>query len=79
MSYMQEMDAWLEKTLAAVPTRDRQETKRLIKAKLLESYRNGQKAGEKPRATWENLKEVLMGAGFAPEDAEAYIESLKHG
>ena len=52
MSYMQEADAWLEQVLEpSVPGETEQvwkaRTKESIKRKLLESYRNGQKAGPK--------------------------------
>lgn len=50
MSYMQEADAWLDKLLAAIPEKERRDAKRAIKAKLLESYRNGERSREKPPA-----------------------------
>ena len=56
MSYMQEMDQWLEDILADVPREKRAEVKNDIKDALLTSYRNGQnapKTGERPpRGQW---------------------------
>jgi site-specific DNA-methyltransferase (adenine-specific) len=56
MSYMEEVDRWLETLLADVPEDKRFEVKRAIKDRLLESYRNGQNApatGERrPRGEW---------------------------
>ena len=48
MSYMQEADAWLEQVLEPTDPTESEErwkarTKEVIKAKLLESYRNGQR------------------------------------
>jgi hypothetical protein len=55
MSYFDEVDAWL--TAVLLPTDEEGEeewfarVKKQIKAKILESYRNGQKAGEPPAKT----------------------------
>jgi len=50
MSYMQEVDAWLTQVLTTLESGESEahwleRVKPQIKAKLLESYRNGQKAG----------------------------------
>jgi hypothetical protein len=47
MSYMQDIDRWLDGLLAALPEDARTEAKRAIRAKILESYHNGQAAGPK--------------------------------
>jgi hypothetical protein len=44
MSYMQEVDQWLEDILSDVPAAKRPEVKSDIKDALLHSYRNGQSA-----------------------------------
>jgi hypothetical protein len=47
MSYMQEIDRWLDDLLADhLPEGNLQSAKRHIREKLLESYRNGQAAGQ---------------------------------
>jgi hypothetical protein len=46
MSYMQEIDAWLEDILRALPDDALAIAKTEIKAKLLDSYRNGLKAAQ---------------------------------
>jgi hypothetical protein len=48
MSYMQELEARLERLLSGIPEKDI--IIREVKAIALESYRNGQKAGA-PKAT----------------------------
>jgi hypothetical protein len=49
MSYMQEIDRWLDDLLAEhLPEGNLQSAKRQIREKLLESYRNGQAAGASP-------------------------------
>jgi hypothetical protein len=56
MTYFQEIDAWLS-TILLGGTEDEtdeqwfQRIKKEIKQKILESYRNGQKAGLSPKAT----------------------------
>ena len=50
MSYMHDIDRWLDGLLAALPDDARADAKREIRAKLLDSYRNGQAAGPKPSA-----------------------------
>jgi hypothetical protein len=56
MSYMQEMDQWLENILSDLPIEKRAEIKQDIKDALLTSYRNGQSApksaAERPRGQW---------------------------
>lgn len=42
MGYMQEVDRWLDTVLAGLEPQRLPEAKRLIRAKILESYRNGQ-------------------------------------
>lgn len=49
---MQEVDAWLDRVLYDLPEKQRQEPKRLIKAKLLESYRNGQESRDSGTKKW---------------------------
>lgn len=44
---MQEVDAWLEELLEALPEESLSEAKTEIKAKLLESYRNGLSARDR--------------------------------
>jgi hypothetical protein len=46
MSYMQDIDRWLDALLAVLPDEQRAGAKQQIKTKLLESYHNGQAAGE---------------------------------
>jgi hypothetical protein len=41
MSYFKEIDAWLDGLLAPLPEAEREDAKREIKDKILESYRNG--------------------------------------
>lgn len=49
MSYMQEVDRWLDDLLADhLPEGNLKSAKEQIRAKLLESYRNGQAAGASP-------------------------------
>lgn len=53
MSYFQELDAWLTAVLIATEDDHNEEewfarVKKQIKDKILESYRNGQKAGPEP-------------------------------
>jgi len=50
MGYMQEIDRWLDGLLAGLPQDARNEAKRAIREKILESYHNGQAAGPKPPA-----------------------------
>ncbi len=56
MSYMQEMDQWLENILSDLPVEKRAEIKHDIKNALLTSYRNGQSAPKSgagtPRGQW---------------------------
>jgi hypothetical protein len=56
MSYMQEMDQWLENILSDLPVEKRAEIKHDIKNALLTSYRNGQSApksgADRPRGQW---------------------------
>jgi hypothetical protein len=52
MSYMQEAEAWLDEVLKDLPEKQRQEPKRLIKAKLFESYRNGQESRDPSTKKW---------------------------
>ena len=52
MGYMNEVDAWLVEVLKHLPIDHLDEAKREIKAKILESYRNGLKA--KPRKVAKN-------------------------
>jgi len=56
MSYMQEMDQWLEDILSDVPQEKRPDVKHQIKDALLTSYRNGQKAAQtgqdRPKGQW---------------------------
>lgn len=51
MSYFNETDAWIEELLNIIlpSEEDVEEMKKQMKAKLLESYRNGQVAGQAPR------------------------------
>ena len=53
MSYFTEIDAWLTAVLLHEELEDEEEwfvrVKKHIKDKLLESYRNGHKAGAKPQ------------------------------
>lgn len=55
MSYFSELDAWLTAILTAEPEDDEDEEqwferiKSQLKDKILESYRNGQKAGLEPK------------------------------
>lgn len=56
MGYLQDTDAWLNEVLKHLPIDHLEETKKQIKAKVLESYRNGVKQGEaggtrKPQCT----------------------------
>ena len=44
MGYMQEVDKWLDGVLADMPQEPREEAKRKIRAKVLESYHNGRAA-----------------------------------
>jgi hypothetical protein len=52
MSYFDEVETWLTAVLLPTDEEDEEEwlsrVKKQIKAKILESYRNGQKAGEAP-------------------------------
>lgn len=48
MGFMQEVDGWLEKILVGLPKERLPEVKRLLKEKILESYRNGQGTPPKP-------------------------------
>ena len=46
MGYLQDVDKWLGEVLPDIP--EANAIKREIKAKILESYRNGQAAGKTP-------------------------------
>jgi hypothetical protein len=55
MNYFEEIDAWLSAVLPPTEEEDEEDVwlmrvKKEIKAKILESYRNGQKAGHSPAA-----------------------------
>ena len=47
MSYFKDADAWIDNVLAPLGKDERAEAKKQIKTKLLESYRNGQRAPKK--------------------------------
>jgi hypothetical protein len=50
MNYMEEFDRWLDGLLRGLqPAKDIEAAKRDIEEKVLESYRNGLKAGRSPR------------------------------
>jgi hypothetical protein len=49
MSYFKNAEVWLDEILAPLPKDKRTEAKKSIKAKLLESYRNGQSVGAKEK------------------------------
>ena len=54
MGYLQDADAWLNEVLKHLPIDHLDEAKKRIRAKILESYKNGLQAGkttgkEKPR------------------------------
>ena len=49
MNYMQEVDTWLSELLTGLPANQLEEAKKQIKARILESYKNGLKAT--PRKT----------------------------
>ncbi len=51
MGYMQDVDRWLDTVLAGLSAERLPEAKRLIRAKLLESYHNGQASAAAPAAT----------------------------
>jgi hypothetical protein len=61
MSYFDEIDAWLSATLFPEEEEDEEQwfvrVKKQIKDKILESYRNGQRAGRKPEATADDGRE----------------------
>ena len=46
---MQEIDAWLSELLTGLPANQLEDAKKQIKARILESYKNGLEA--KPRKT----------------------------
>ena len=50
MGYMQEVDRWLDTVLAGLPAERLPEAKRLIRAKILESYHNGRASAAAPAA-----------------------------
>lgn len=49
MSYMQDVDRWLDALLAVLPADQRAGAKQQIKTKLLESYHNGQACPDSAR------------------------------
>jgi hypothetical protein len=56
MTYFQDLDAWLTAVLLADEDKDEEawftRVKKELKDKILESYRNGQKAGLAPKAPY---------------------------
>ena len=71
MNYFEEIDAWLSAILLAIEDDDNEEqwflrVKKAIKAKILESYRNGQKAGLKPKPMSEDEREARPAKKFWP-------------
>jgi hypothetical protein len=58
MTYMENLEARIRPLLATVPASGQEEILREVKAIVLESYRNGQKAGA-PRAKWPAKKQAI--------------------
>jgi hypothetical protein len=73
MSYFKDIDTWLDKFIAVMPEDRREDAKREIKAKLLESYRNGQAAG---REAGDGAAEVENGGGRPPVDFKGVYGAL---
>ena len=61
MTYFEEIDAWLESLLQGLPDEQMESAKKDIKAEILQSYRNGQKAGVKPEKPFRDQREPRAG------------------
>lgn len=60
MSYYKQTEQWLDTLLGALPNGERGEAKKSIKAKLLESYRNGERAEKKGGPAVSGQKPVIF-------------------
>jgi hypothetical protein len=70
MSYFKDAEVWLDKVLSSLPKDKRADAKKTIKAKLLESYRNGQSVGAKE-------KKPAEGKGKEPKAYRVVVEHLE--
>ena len=66
MTYFEEIDAWLEGLLQGLQDEQMESAKKEIKAEILTSYRNGQKAGVKPEKPLTEEREARGGRSRVP-------------